>query len=98
MSINDDKYADLIDNYQFDINVNNVIHNLYIDHLDHSGDSNYHHHHNTADDRHNDHLNVVIHNDDDCDPDDNIYVYTRPDKHNEYGPASHDHSDDGAED
>ena len=45
MSLNDDKYADLIDNYKFDININKHIHNVYIDHIDHSGESEYHHHH-----------------------------------------------------
>ena len=94
-NVNDDKYADLIDNYQFDINVNNVIHNVYLDHLDHSGDSKFHHHHLTAKDGYNDNLDFIHHHHDDGarGHDHNIRTGVNYD---DYGPDDHDHSDDGA--
>ena len=92
--LNDDKYAKLIDNYQFDINVNNVIHNVYLDHLDHSGDSKFHHHHLTAKDGYNDNLDFIHHHHDGASGHDhNIRTGVNYD---DYGPDDHDHSVDGA--
>ena len=100
--LNDDDYADLIDNYVFDININNVIHNLYIDHLDHGDDSKYHHHHRTND-RHNGHLDIIHHKSDeyhfgydDLNGSHKHYLDNIGGFDNEYGPANHNHSDDGA--
>ena len=92
-SINDDEYNDLINNYK---QHNNVVHNIYIDHIDHSGESDYHHHHLSTKDGHNN-LNIVYH-DHDCDPDDNLYLgryYNEYDYDlDQYGPRNHNHSDD----
>jgi len=93
-NINDDEYDNLIDNYKF----HNVIHNIYLDHLDHSDDSKFHHHHLTAKDGYNDNLDFIHHQHDD--PDRNhdhlIGLVNHTSDVHEYGPADHDHSDDGA--
>ena len=93
MTINDDDYADLIDNYVFDINLTTKrkFHNIFIDHVDHSGESNYHHHHPAK----NGHDHNVVNHNDDCDPDDNIYVGHFNNEFDydlkQYGPRNHDH-------
>lgn len=96
--INDNKYSDLIDNYKLN---NNVVHNIYIDHIDkHDNDSGFHHHHRTRD--LND-LNILYHNLDNhydrSDLHDHEYIDTDDinttgnDHYQYYGAAKHDHND-----
>jgi len=76
---------------------NNVIHNIYIDHVDKSSnDSGYHHHHLAAKDGHNN-LNIIYHNDDECNNDLDTPItihYGFGSNYLLYGPAKHTHDDD----
>jgi len=88
--LNDDQYADLIDNHVFDINVNNVVHNIYIDHIDkHDNDSGYHHHHGPSD------HDILYHPDNECDNEHDTPItihYDFGSRYVIYGPAKHDHT------
>ncbi len=65
------------------------VHNIFIDHVDHSAESNQHHHHGDGDD-------ILIHYDDECNNNDETAVtihYGFGSNHVLYGPAKHTHDD-----
>ena len=69
------------------------VHNIFIDHVDHSDESNKHHHHGDGDD-------ILIHYDDECNNNDETAVtihYGFGSNHVLYGPANHTHDKPAAE-
>lgn len=64
------------------------VHNIFIDHVNHSGESNQHHHHGPGDN------DILIHHDDECDNDHDTPItihYDFGSDYIKYGPANHIH-------